>query len=259
MKNKEKYIGIFDSGIGGLTVVKSLLQQYHNENIVYLADSKHMPYGDKTNEQIINYVTNDVNFLNNYDLKAIIIACNTADAIASQTISKQYNVPIYGVISSTAKQASITTENNLIGVIATSATINTDVYPKEIAKYNVRAKVFSQACPFLVPLIEDGKFDIGNDEIRCILEDYLSPLIEKNIDTLILGCTHYDLLTSIIEDMYPKLKIVSSSKCVISNLNKQIEINDSKNSEQLYFVSSNKEKFQKIASMIIPDIEINQI
>lgn len=259
MKDKEKYIGVFDSGVGGLTVVKSLLEKLPNENIVYLADNKHMPYGDKTNEQIIKYVQDDVKFLNNYDLKAILIACNTADSIASDKIRQTSSIPVFGVIEDTCKQAVRLTKNDRIGVIATTATINADVYHKELLRFNPHIKVYNQACPFLVPLIEEGKFDIGNQEIRFILEDYLSPLIENDIDTLILGCTHYELLSEIIKDMYPQLNLVSSSRCVIDNLAKQIEQNDNTNNEQLYFVSSDSEKFKDVASMIIQDIEIRKI
>lgn len=259
MKNSEKYIGVFDSGMGGLTVVKSLLEKYPYENVVYLGDTKHMPYGDKSNEQIIKCVMDDVKFLNTYELKTIIIACNTADAIASDILRKSYNVPIYGVVSAAAKKASKITTNNRIGVIATTAAINSNQYPIEIGKNNVRAKVYSQACPFLVPLIEEGKFDIGNQEIRFILEDYLSPLIENDIDTLILGCTHYDLLSEIIKDMYPNLKIVSSSRCVIDDIENKIEFNKDKNCEQLYYVSSDKKRFNDVASMFMPNIEVHEI
>ena len=259
MKNKEKYIGIFDSGVGGLTVVKSLLDKLPNENIVYFADSKHMPYGDKTNDQIIKYVMNDVDFLNTYELKAILIACNTADSVASKVIKSKYSLPIYGVIDATCRVAANTTKNNKVGVIATTATINSGEYHKQLIKYNPNICVYNQACPFLVPLIEEGKFDIGNQDIRYILEDYLTPLLDEDIDTLILGCTHYDLLYEIIKDMYPNLNIVSSSRCIIDDLTKEIEKNDNTTNEQLYFVSSNKNEFEEIASMIIQNIEIRQI
>ena len=258
MSNANKYIGIFDSGMGGLTVVKALLDKMPNENIVYFADSKHMPYGDKTVEQITNYVIDDVKFLSNYDLKTLLIACNTADAIASKKVKEISNIPVYGVIDAAAKQASEITKNNRIGVIATTATINTNEYPNKIKQCNANAEVYSQACPFLVPLIEEGKFDIGNEEIRFIIEDYLSPLINKQIDTLILGCTHYDLLSKIINDMYPELMIVSSSRCIIDTICNEVEKNKDTNCEQLYYVSSNREKFQEIATKIIDNIVIKE-
>lgn len=256
--NNDKYIGIFDSGVGGLTVVKALLEKMPNENIVYFADSKHMPYGDKTTEQIREYVLDDVKFLNNYDLKTVLIACNTADAIASNSVKANINIPVYGVIDAAARTAIKVTTNNKIGVIATAATISTNEYTKKINEYNSEVEVYNQACPFLAPLIEDGNFDIGNEEIRNIIEDYLVPLLEKQIDTLILGCTHYDLLLEIIHDMYPELKLVSSSRCVIDDIIKEVESNSNSKPEQLYFVSSNKDKFKQIASKIIPNIEVKE-
>jgi len=259
MINSEKYIGIFDSGIGGLTVVKALREKLPNENIVFLGDSKHMPYGDKTNEQIINYVLDDIKFLNTYELKAVIIACNTADAIASKDARDNYDIPIYGVVTYAAEVASKVTQNNRIGVIATSATIKSDTYTKEIAKYNAKAKVFNKACPFLVPLIEEGKFDIGNQEMRYILEDYLTPLVEENIDTIILGCTHYDLLSPIIHDMYPSLNIVSSSRCIIDSIVNKLNKNTNKDNEQLYFVTSDSKRFNEVASMFMPNIKVREI
>lgn len=260
MMNEKKYIGIFDSGIGGLTVVNHLLKQNPNENIVYLADSKHMPYGDKSNDEIISYVLDDVKFLNNYNLKAILIACNTADSVASKSIKDKYsNIPVYGVIDATAKVAATTTSNNKIGVIATLAAINTNEYEKHILKTNPKITVYNKACPFLAPLIEEGNFDIANQEIRFILKDYISPLLDKGIDTLVLGCTHYDLLIPIIEDMYPNLKLVSSSRCVIDVIEKEVEPNNSSNYEQLYFASSNPEKFEEVASMFMNSIKVKEI
>lgn len=258
MREKERYIGVFDSGIGGLTVVKALLNKMPNENIIFLADSKHMPYGDKTNKEILQYVKEDLEFLNKYELKSIVIACNTIDSVASKQIQKASNVPVYGVIDATANYSARSSKNNRIGVIATTATINSNKYQELIKRYNPSAKVFAKACPFLAPLIEDGKFDIGNQEMRYILEDYISPLLEENIDTLVLGCTHYDLLLDIINDMYPELNIVSSSRCVINTLKKNVEANDNIHNEQLYFSTSDNIKFQEIASMFMGDIIVRE-
>lgn len=254
-----KYIGVFDSGVGGLTVVKQIIKALPNENIVYLGDSKNMPYGSKTNSQIISYVQNAVKFLNTFDLKTIVIACNTADSVASDTISQIYNLPIFGVIDPAAKKACDLTKNNKVGVIATSACINTNEYENHIHKYNKDIKVFSKATPFLAPLIEDGNFDIGNDEMRNMLVDYLEPLVKQSIDTLILGCTHYDLIENIVHDIYPNLTLVSSSKCVIENIKKGITLDNNTNPDRQYYVSADKEKFKAIVSNFMGDIDIKQI
>ena len=256
MRNKEKYIGVFDSGVGGLTVVKALHEKMPKENIVYLADLKHMPYGDKTDEQIINYVLDDAKFLNTYELKAIVIACNTADSIALKSVEETYDIPVFGVIDATAKVASKTTKNNKIGVIATSATIKNNKYSRLIEKYNPHAQVFSQACPFLAPMIEKGKFNKDDEDIKILLEEYLSNMINEGIDTLLLGCTHYDLLTDTIKYMYPNLNIVSSSQCIIDVIDSKIEHNDSNYCEQLYFATSDSKKLKDVASMFMDEIEV---
>ena len=256
MKNSDKYIGVFDSGVGGLTLVKALLYEMPNENIVYFGDTKHMPYGDKTNEQIISYVLDDIKFLNNYDLKAMVIACNTADSVASNIIKQNVDIPVYGVLDAAAKSAASKTKNNKVGVIATTAAVKTDQYKKHIQKYNPNCEVYSKACPLLVPLIEDGKFDIGNQEIRYVIKDYLASLIEQNIDTLVLGCTHYDLIAPIIQDMYPNIEIVSSSKCVVKQIVDNIERNNNSTSKRLYYCSSDSQRFKQVSSMFIPNIEV---
>lgn len=257
--NNSKYIGIFDSGVGGLTTVRELNKQMPNENIVFLADYKHMPYGDKTSEQIKQYVLNDVEYLNNYPLKAIVIACNTADSVALNAVKDKYDIPVFGVIDATAKTAATTTKNNRIGVIATTATTNSNEYKKQINKYNPNALVISKATPFLAPLIEEGKFNFDNNQIRIILQDYIDPLIQDDIDTLVLGCTHYDLLDEIIKDLYPNLNIVSSSKCVIKTIKNKLEPNDSNFCEKLYFVTSNKDKFEEIANLFMDNIIFQEI
>lgn len=256
MKNSEKYIGVFDSGVGGLTLVKALLYKMPNENIVYFGDTKHMPYGDKTNEQIISYVQDDIGFLNSFDLKAMVIACNTADSVAGEVIRQNVNVPVYGVLDATAKLAANTTKNNKIGVIATTAAVKTDQYKKHILKYNDKCEVYSKACPLLVPLIEEGKFDIGNQEIRTVIKDYLTSLIGKGIDTLVLGCTHYDLIAPIIQDMYPNIETVSSSRCVVEQIQNNVERNDNPDNKKLYYCSADKQRFKQVSSMFMPDIEV---
>lgn len=255
----KKYIGVFDSGVGGLTVVKELIKALPNENIVYLADSKNMPYGSKTNEQIISYVQGAVKFLSTFELKTIVIACNTADSIASSTIKQMYDLPIFGVIDPASKVAVNTTINKKIGVIATSAAINSNEYEKHIHKYDSSIEVYSKACPFLAPLIEEGKFDIGNDEIRNMIIDYLDPIVNEDIDTLILGCTHYDLIESIVHDIYPDLKLVSSSKCVIDDIKDGIVLDNNPSADRQYFVSADKDKFKQIVSTFMGNIKIEQI
>ena len=254
----DKYIGVFDSGIGGLTVVKALIKALPYQNIIYFGDTKNMPYGNKTNEEIINCVKNAVSFLNKFELKAIVIACNTADSVASNTIRNIYKLPIYGVIEPTCKVALNTTKNNKIGVIATNACIESNEYEITLHKYNNSVNVYSKACPLLAQFIEEGNFDIGNDQMRSMIKDYVDPLIKKDIDTLILGCTHYDLIMDICRDMYPNIQILSSSQCVIEDVKKEIINNENKKADRQYYVSADSNKFKQIVSSFMGDIEVKE-
>lgn len=257
--NNEKYIGVFDSGIGGLTVVKSIVESMPDENIIYFGDTAHVPYGTRSKEQIIEYVLNDVKFLNGFDIKAIVIACNTADASARETVIERYpDIPVFGVVEPASKKAAFATVNNKIGVIATNATVDSGSYEKNIAKYNPDAEVFSVACPLLVPLVENGRFKKGDNVIEKVLNEYLTELKEKQIDTLVLGCTHYPLLYDIIADiMGGSVEIISSSVAAADTLKKELKEKDmlktTPSSTRKYFVSDNAEHFEKQALIFMGD------
>ena len=202
MTEKEKYIGVFDSGIGGLTVVKSIVETMPNENIIYFGDTAHVPYGTRSKEQITEYVLSDVKFLSRFNIKAIVIACNTADSAARDMVEKNYSdIPVYGVVAPAAKKAAKLTKNKKIGVIATNATVNSGAYEKTIHSFDSDAQVISLACPLLVPLVEEGRFKKGDQVIEEVLREYLTPLKKQGINTLVLGCTHYPLLYDIITEI----------------------------------------------------------
>ncbi len=249
MTEKEKYIGVFDSGIGGLTVVKSIVETMPNENIIYFGDTAHVPYGTRSKEQITEYVLSDVKFLSRFNIKAIVIACNTA----RDTVEKNYSdIPVYGVVAPAAKKAAKLTKNKKIGVIATNATVNSGAYEKTIHSFDSDAQVISLACPLLVPLVEEGRFKKGDQVIEEVLREYLTPLKEQGIDTLVLGCTHYPLLYDIItEIMGNGVTVISSSVAAAEELKKGLGernlLSNSKISERKYFVSDNAEDFEKHA------------
>lgn len=259
MNSNEKYIGVFDSGIGGLTVVKSIVELMPDENIIYFGDTAHVPYGTRSREQITQYVLSDVKFLNTFSIKAIVIACNTADSIARETVEEKYKeIPVFGVVEPTSKKAAESTLNGKIGVIATNATVNSGAYEKTIHKYNSNAQVFSLACPLLVPLVEEGRFRRGDKVIEKVLTEYLEPLMEKEIDTLVLGCTHYPLLYDIIRDiMGDGVNIISSSAAAAKTLREELSqrelLKRSHGSERKYFVSDNAEFFEKQALIFMGD------
>lgn len=255
MNSNEKFIGVFDSGIGGLTVVKSIVEKMPEENIIYFGDTAHVPYGTRSREQITQYVLSDVKFLNTFDLKAIVIACNTADSIAREKVEKLYPLPVFGVVEPASKQAALSTKNGRIGVIATNATVNSGAYTGAIARFNPDAEVISVACPLLVPLVENGRFGKDDVVINTVLREYLEPLKAKNIDTLVLGCTHYPLLHDVIEQIMPGVNIISSSVAAADSLRHGLEqkdlLNTGNGGSRHYYVSDNAEYFEKTAMVFM--------
>lgn len=189
-------IGVFDSGIGGLTVVKALRDLLPNENISYLGDTARVPYGPKSPETVQRYAIELAEILMKQDAKALVVACNTVSSVSLPVLTKKFAVPIIGVIEPGARAALEVSRNRHIGVIGTRATIRSGAYEKALRAVDENVRVSSQACPLLVPLIEEG---LLNDEVtdRLILR-YLGPLLNDEIDTLVLGCTHYPLLTTAI-------------------------------------------------------------
>lgn len=251
-----KYIGVFDSGIGGLTVVKSIVESMPNENIIYFGDTAHVPYGTRSREQITEYVLSDVRFLNTFDLKAIVIACNTADAIAKEKVEALYDLPVFGVVNPASAMAAKTTKNGKIGIIATNATVNSGSYERAITGQNPDARVYSVACPLLVPLVENGRFKKGDPVIETVLAEYLQPLKEQGVDTLVLGCTHYPLLYDVIAEMMPGVNIISSSVAAAQALRQGLQqqnLLDGTQAIRRYFVSDNAALFESTAKIFMGD------
>jgi glutamate racemase len=195
--DKQKPIGVFDSGIGGLTVVKRLASTLPNENIIYFGDTARVPYGSKSNSTVIEYSIQNTKFLLQKNIKALVVACNTASSIAIPDLKKMFDIPIIGMIEPGSRMALSKTHNKKIGVIGTRATISNLAYSKEIKRLNEKAEVFEKPCPLFVPLAEEGW--IKHRATYEIAEEYLKELREEEIDTLVLGCTHYPILTEVIQ------------------------------------------------------------
>lgn len=192
-------IGVFDSGIGGTTVVKELMARLPNEKIIYYGDTARVPYGNKSADTIVTYSRQIAKFLLEQGVKAIVVACNTASAIALETLKRELPVPVIGVVMPGAKAAAQATKNKKIGVIATRATINSCIYEVYLQKTNPDIEVYKQACPLFVPLVEEGWID---DEITTqVIHRYIDGLLSKGIDSLVLGCTHYPLLAKKIGEV----------------------------------------------------------
>lgn len=260
--NKYSSIGIFDSGIGGLTVVKKILSMLPNENIIYFGDTARVPYGSKSNATIIEYANQDAKFLNNKNVKLIIVACNTASSVALDSLREQFDIPIIGMIEPGSKYALSKTKNGKIGVIGTHSTINNEAYSQKLKQFNSEVEVFEKACPLFVPLAEEGWTDHRATEL--IAEEYLGEVIEKKIDTLILGCTHYPILTSLIQKIVgPEITIIDSGTAAALEVEDYLNgiglRNDSNNiGKQQYFVSDLPAKFKTIAERFL-GTEINHV
>ena len=209
--SKDAPIGVFDSGIGGLTVVREIMRQIPNEKIVYFGDTARVPYGNKSKETVTRFSRQIVRFLQTHEVKTIVVACNTASAYALDELEKETDIPMIGVVKPGARVAAQTTRNGRIGVIATEATIGSKIYGKYIQELNPDVKIWGKACPLFVPLVEEGLLqDPVTDEIA---RRYLAELIDLDIDTLILGCTHYPLLTEQIRAfMGPEVALIDPGK-----------------------------------------------
>lgn len=252
-------IGVFDSGVGGLTVAREIMRQIPNERIVYFGDTARVPYGSKSKETIIKYSRQIIRFLLKEDVKAIVIACNTASAFAIDTMQKEFDIPIIGVVKPGAKVAAATTKNGKIGLIGTEGTIHSGVYADFIRSFNSKAEVIGKPCPLFVPLVEEGMLhDTITDQVA---ERYLDELKGKDIDTLIMGCTHYPLLRSTIgKVMGEEVTLVNPAYETAIELKKVLEREnianvckvDSPSSMYRFYVSDAADKFKAFANSILP-------
>jgi glutamate racemase len=197
--NKNLPIGIFDSGIGGLTVVRQICRVLPHEDLIYLGDTARVPYGTKAPSTVVRFSCEDTQFLLQQHVKAVVVACNTASAWALPTLEKRFKVPIFGVIIPGVQAALARTRSGRVGVIGTSATIRSKAYSNGLLARNDSVKVFARACPLLVPLVEEGW--TNHAVTKAVLREYLAPLRRHRIDTLILGCTHYPLLKRTIQQV----------------------------------------------------------
>jgi glutamate racemase len=189
-------IGVFDSGMGGLTVVRELMQQLPSESIIYFGDTARVPYGPKSPDTVLRYSREITSYLRGQGVKALVIACNTATAHALPALREEFELPIVGVIEPGARAAAGATKTGHIGVIGTAGTIRSRAYEKEIMKLLPEAQVTAQACALFVPLVEEGWLD--TEPTRAIARNYLAPVVEAEVDTLVLGCTHYPLIKTVI-------------------------------------------------------------
>ena len=205
---REAPIGVFDSGIGGLTVAREIMRQIPEERIVYFGDTARVPYGSKSGKTIIRYSCQIARFLKTRGVKVIVVACNTASAYALEALQQEMDIPVIGVVRPGARVAARESIGGNIGVIGTAATVGSHIYQKYIQSLRPEAQVFEKACPLFVPLVEEGW---RKDPVtRIVAERYLQEMKERKVDTLILGCTHYPLIAPAIAKTLPGVKLISA-------------------------------------------------
>lgn len=249
-------IGVFDSGLGGLTAVKEILQVLPHENVIYFGDTGRVPYGNRSDNTIKKYALQDANFLLKHNVKIIIAACGTVSSVAGD-LSGVLNTPYTGVVSPTSKAAANATKNGKIGVIGTCATIKSHSYKKELLEINSDFQIFEKDCPLFVPLVENGFISKDNIIVQSIVYKYLKPIRDEGIDTLILGCTHYPILKEAIADvMGDDVKLIDAGRETALYVADYLKENNLLNSSQLqgsceFYVSDKPADFEKIAGIFL--------
>ena len=252
-------IGIFDSGLGGLTCVKTVTEIMPNEDIIYFGDTGRVPYGTKSTDTLVKYVKQDISFLESFNIKFIIIACGTASCAVLPNIQNEISTDIIGVLKPTCRKAAAITKNNKVGVIGTQSTINSGNYTKIIKELAPQTEVISRACPMFVPLVENGY--TSGEIARLLIEEYLEPIKEKGVDTLILGCTHYPHLADEIQKyMGSGVTLINSGAEAAAEaknrLLSQSALSGKKRGTVKYYVSDSVDGFEKLAGMFL-DKHIN--
>jgi len=262
---QQKSIGVFDSGIGGLTVVRALMQRLPKENITYFGDTARVPYGSKSAEVVREYAFEDTRFLLQLGVKIIVVACNTVSAVAIDDLKSHFSLPIVGMINPGAEEAVKASRSGRIGVIGTLATIASESYTRALKAEDPRVTVFSRACPLFVPLAEEGWSD--HPVSQMVANEYLSDLHKHQIDTLILGCTHYPILRSVIQRAVGTgVTLIDSGEAAAAEVEILLRQHDLLNpvSEQPnhgFFVSDVPQKFKQLGSIFLgkTDLRVTRV
>lgn len=248
-------IGIFDSGLGGLSAMKEARKLMPSTDIVYFGDTGRVPYGTRSKEIITKYALQDMRFLLTYPIDAVLVACGTVSSTALDTLKSNFDIPILGVVDATAECAVKSTKNKTVGVIATGATISSRSFENKIHEIDPSVKVISTPCPLLVPLVENGYTDDGNQVVHLVLEQYLKDIKKSGADTLILGCTHFPLISGAIAKVLPGVTLINSGAEAAKQLQKLTESKFGKEKQEhgisKYFVSDNPSNFENIAELFL--------
>ena len=249
-------IGVFDSGLGGLTAVRELRRLLPGEDIIYFGDTGRVPYGSRSREILVRYARQDVAFLRTFDLKAIVVACGTVSTTALEVLVRENDIPVWGVVEPAAQAAAQATRNGRVGLIGTQATIRSGADERQIAQENPAIQVLTGACPLFVPLVENGRFRPGDIVAETVAAEYLAPMREAGVDTLVLGCTHYPLLMEIIGAcMGPEVALINVGATCAAAVAERLRAMDALNpggaGESRFYVSDSVEGFSRLASTFL--------
>jgi glutamate racemase len=252
---REAPIGIFDSGVGGLTVYRAVAERLPRESLIYLGDTARIPYGTRSRDTIQRYALEDAGFILSKNVKAIVIACNTASSFASDLLRQRYSVPILGVIRAGSQRAAAATRNGRIGIIGTEATVASQSYERTLKAIRSDLEVFARACPLFVPLAEEGW--IEHSVTRQVAEEYLSELREHSIDTLVLGCTHYPILRQVIQQvMGDDVTLIDSGEAVADVVaemlaKEELTCTGATSRQEQFFVTDSAARFRRVAELFL--------
>ncbi|HLR65077.1 MAG TPA: glutamate racemase [Pseudogracilibacillus sp.] len=259
----DRPIGLLDSGVGGLTVANELIRQLPKEQLIYIGDTLRCPYGPRTEDEVRQYTNELVDFLVSKNVKMVVVACNTATAFTLEELKGRLNIPVIGVIQPGARAAIKLTESNEVGIIGTEGTINSQAYEQALRRINEQIKTYALACTPFVPLVESGQ--VEGKQVERIVKETLEPLLDKaNMDTLILGCTHYPLLESVIKQtLHRQVKVISSgeetAREVSTILEHQNLLNQGKHNERhQFYATGDMESFQEIAHLIFQNSHLDE-
>lgn len=252
-------IGVFDSGLGGLTAVRALRRILPEEDLIYFGDTARVPYGGRSRETLLKYARQDLHFLRSFDLKAVLIACGTVSTTSLDVLQAENELPIVGVVEPTCRRALAVTKNHRVGMIATLASVRSGAYEAALRRLDSEVEVFCQPCPLFVPLVENGRYRPGDVVIETVAREYLAPLLDWGMDALILGCTHYPLLEEVIAQACgPGVTLVSAGEECAFELKRLLTSrelrapSDSRGRAEFY-VSDRSEDFEGAASLFLQE------
>ena len=257
-------IGVFDSGLGGLTAVRELRRQMPSEHIIYFGDTSRVPYGNRSRETLLKYARQDLRFLASFQPKAVVIACGTVSSNCIETLQAENQIPIIGVVEPAVARAASVTRNRRVGLIATRASVSSGAYQRRFAAIAPEITLIGRPCPLFVPLVEEGRCRPGDVVIETVAAEYLAPLREAGVDTLVLGCTHYPLLTDVIgQIMGPGVALVDvgaeAAAACRELLSQRDELARRPQGGASYYTSDRASDFQRLASLFLGEDVSGQV